>query len=107
MPVAAGQQLGVDPVGVLVFADQLVHLGGLYPLHDLHQIVDAVSVDRCPEVRFGLHLVTLGDGDAAHVVAEPRELQRRHLGVAERRTRPRPDPAAGARVADVACDGLA
>ncbi len=107
VPVTAGKQLGGHLVGVLVLADQLVDVGGPHPFDDVDQIVDAVGVDRRPEVRFGLHLVALGDGDTTHVVAESRHLQGRQLGVAERRARPRADPAAGVRVADVSCDRLA
>ena len=60
---------------------------------DGDQVVDAVGVDRDAEAQLRLDLVALGDRDVAHVVAEPGQPQRAHLGQAARRPHPGADPA--------------
>ena len=107
VPITTGQQLRGHAVGVGVLADQFVDVGGADAVDDAHQVIDAVGVHRDTEMRFGFHLVTLGDGDAAHVVPEPGDLQRGQLGVPEGRTHPAADAAARPWITDMPGDGLA
>ena len=71
------------------------------------QVVDAPGVDLDPEDGLGLGLVALGDGDVAHVVAEPGQLQDRvaaHPAAARAQV---PTRAVHRRVGDVPGDRLA
>ena len=61
---------------------------------DRHEVVHAVGVHRDPEAQLGLDLVALGDGDVAHVVAEPGEPELAQLVPAEGSPGPRADPVA-------------
>ena len=70
------------------------------------QLADAVAVDREPEAGLGLDLVALGDGDLAHVVAEPRDPQVPGLVRARGRARPRPDAGLDTLVLPVPHDDL-
>ena len=91
VPIATRQQLGRDPVGVGVLGDQRVDVAVADLVHDGDEVVDAVGVDRDAEPELGLDLVALGDGDVAHVVAEPGQPQGAQLGAAHRGSRPRGD----------------
>ncbi len=62
---------------------------------------------REAEPALGLHLVALGDGDLAHVVAEAGDPARLPVGLGARGARPRPDLLLDGRVAPVADDHLA
>src|SRR5699024_7684650 len=103
----APAQLGGDLVQLLVLGDQCVDRAVLDRIDHLDQVVDAPGVHGDAEPQLRLGLVTLGDGDVAHVVTEAGELQRMHLGPAGRGAGPAPDPGLHDRVARVTHHGLA
>ena len=69
--VGTRAQLGDDVVEVEVGLDELVDSGVAHLLDDVDEVVHRVAVDRDAEAVLGLDLVPVGDGDVAHVVAEP------------------------------------
>jgi hypothetical protein len=71
--LAARPQRGRHVVLVLVDLDEAVDGGVRDVAHAGHQVADAVAVDGEAEAQLGRHLVALGDGDLAHVVAEAGE----------------------------------
>ena len=71
------------------------------------QVADAVAVDREAESRLRLDLVAVGDGDLAHVVAEPRDAEPVRLVPAGGGACPRSRGARPRRVLPVADDRLA
>jgi hypothetical protein len=88
MPLAAAAQLGGDVVAVLVLGDEGVDLGVGRGVDSSDEVVDAERVDGHTEADLRLDLVTFGDGDVAHVVAETHEPQRAQLGEAAGGARP-------------------
>ena len=88
VPGAAFAQIGGHLVGVGVFLDQLVNGFRGNAVHGFDQVADAVAVDGVTELELRGHLVALGHGHFAHVVAEAGEL--RALPVVPRRRRAAP-----------------
>ena len=71
----ARSQLGSDVVGVQAGSDDLVDGGVGYFVDARDEVVHPVRVHRDAEAMLRLDLVTFGDGDVAHVVAEAHEAQ--------------------------------
>ena len=74
VPGAALLQALHQSVARGVFVAEPVDLGVGDLVLERHQVAEPVAVDRHAEANLGLDLVALGDGDLAHVVAEPRDL---------------------------------
>ena len=96
-PVGAERRRDVVVLGVGL--DEAVDIGLRHALDHPDEIVDAEAVDREAEPGLRLDLVAFGDGDLAHVVAEPGDLElhaRRaspgRRGTTSRAWRRRPDP---------------
>ena len=107
VPLGAAAQFRRDVVALLVFLDQGVHVLLARGIHRVGEVVHAPGVDLHAELQFGFGLVALGDGDEAHVVAEPRELQVVGGRPAGGRARPGADLRRDRRVRGVADHGLA
>ena len=105
VPVPPAEQVIRDTVEVLVLLHEFVDVGVGHRVDRGHQIVDRVGVDRDAELGFGLHLVTLGHGDIAHVVTEPGQSQTPQIRRGQGRPRPGPDPARRVRIGDMSRDG--
>ena len=107
-PLAARAQLRDDLVGLVVLGAEAVDLR----IGDLAATVSASSLTGYvlhggAQARLDLHLVALGDGDLAHVVAEAADLQGARLVGAGSRARPGADARLDRRVLPVAGDDLA
>jgi hypothetical protein len=107
VPLPAGAQLRHDIVGVGVLGDQRVDVGVGGRLDRGDQVVDGVGVDRGAEAQLGLHLVALGDGHIAHVVAEAGQPGGPHRRGGGRGARPHTHPRGHPRVGHVPGHGLA
>ena len=73
----------------------------------LHEIADAVAVDRVAEPDLGRDLVAFGHRDVPHVVAEARELRPLPVVPRARHAHPRADPVLHFRIGPMADDHLA
>jgi hypothetical protein len=107
MTLAANLELIDDVVAVGVLLDQGVDLGVGDGVYDCDEVVDSPGVDRYAEADLGIDLVTLGDGDVAHVVAEPGQLERTEGGEAAGGALPSGDPGRHPLIGDVADHSLA
>ena len=75
-------------VRLLVFRHQGIHLGFCDRLGTGNQIPDAIAVHSPAEPDLRLHLVSLGDGHIAHVVAKAGHLELAGFHIADRGTHP-------------------
>ena len=106
-PLASlGQRRG-DVVGVLVFAEQPLHLRVLDRCDRVHELSDAVAVHRDPESKLGLDLVAFRDRHLPHVVPEACDGEALRLVPPAGGARPRGDAPDDRRIAPVPGDGLA
>jgi hypothetical protein len=104
---AADLQLGNNVIGRFVLGDQRINVGFVGGVNRFDQLVDSPGVDADAETDLDLGLVTLGDRDVAHVVAEAGETHFAGRGPATGGTGPGADLGGDGGVGDVPNNGLA
>jgi len=67
----------------------LVDVGVAGVIHRAHQVANAIAVDAVAKLDLRRHLVALGHGHVAHVIAKARELRALPVGPGRGRARPR------------------
>jgi hypothetical protein len=105
--ISTAPKLSCDGVARFVFRRQVVDVRVCHGVYGVHEVIDAVRVDRDTETQLSFNLVALGNGDIAHIVAEPSYLHAAEGGVADGGLGPHPDAFPHRRVRHVSRDSLA